>query len=203
MSAASQVAPGPAASRRRRRLAAAAVAVGVVAVLAAAAWSLAQGRDAVRVVGPDALAVPGGVVRVDSVVAAARPQHAMPGMGTDDDPVAEGMRRVSLDVTLAAEEGGELEYAVDDFTLRTGGDEAVTPHRSVLPGTLLPAGTQLSGTLVFEIPEQSTTGTLAYRGGGDLELALPAEGADPADPADPDRTPVPSHAPSDEHGPDH
>ena len=44
-----------------------------------------------------------GWARVDRVLSAARPQHAMPGMGSDDDPVAEGERRVSVEVTLQAD----------------------------------------------------------------------------------------------------
>jgi hypothetical protein len=81
-----------------------AVAAGVLAILLLATWSFAQGWGRGPVVGPGELAVDSGIARVDGVIAAAAPKHAMPGMGTDTDPVPEGMRRISLDVTPAAKD---------------------------------------------------------------------------------------------------
>lgn len=158
----------------KRLIRLAAVAAGVAAVLAGAAWAVSSAPppDA----GPGRLTLPdGGVVAVDQVISAARPRHAMPGMGTDADPVAEGERRVSIDVTLRASADQPLAYAVDRFSLQVTGAKARKPHRSVLPGTRLPAGTQLSGTLIFDVPVEATSGVLAYHGGGSTEVVLPPE----------------------------
>jgi hypothetical protein len=103
----------------------------------------------------------GGTVHVGQVHAAAPPQHAMPGMGTDDDPVAEGRRRVTLDVTLVADDDATLEYSVGRFALDVGG-QRMTPHRAVLPGRAVPAGAQLAGSLVFDVPHGARTGVLTF-----------------------------------------
>jgi hypothetical protein len=152
-----------------------AVAAAVVAVLLIATWSFAQGWGRGPVVGRGELAVDGGIVRVEGALSAARPQHAMPGMGTDEDPVADGDRRISVDVTLLAG-AGELRYAGDEFVLEVDGEPTKRlTHRDVLPGDVLPAGTSLSGTLMFDIPTDATLGTLSYAGGPGTEVVLPAE----------------------------
>lgn len=150
------------------------VAVAVLAVMAGGVWSVTAGVSGAQA-GPGEVAMPGGLARVDQVVSAARPAHAMPGMGEDDDPVAEGERRVSVEVTLLASEGEPLGYDVDDFTLEVPGAGVRAPHRAVLPGSEIPEGTQLSGTLVFDVPTEATAGSLGYGGGGTTELELPAE----------------------------
>ncbi|WP_298456720.1 hypothetical protein [uncultured Cellulomonas sp.] len=182
--ATSSVAPGATARavpvRARQWRTVGAVWAGVALVLLAAAWSVLHGWGRGPVPGPGELALGDGLVRVDAVVSAARPQHAMPGMGTDEDPVAAGDRRVSVDVTLLAG-AGPLEYAADRFALAVDGAAAdPLPHRAVLPGDVLPAGTQLSGTLVFDVPVDATSATLSYRGAGSTDVALPPEASGPA-----------------------
>ena len=151
------------------------VVAGVLAILLLAALSFAQGWGRGPVAGPGELVVDSGIARVDGVISAARPQHAMPGMGTDDDPVAEGMRRISIDLTLAAGTE-ELAYSAGRFTLDVDGEPADRQgHRDVLPGEVLPAGTQLSGTILVDVPVGATTGTLRYDGGPGTEIVIPAE----------------------------
>lgn len=167
-------APGTPAPEHELR-AVVAVVVAVVAVLLAASWSLAQGWGRGPVVGPGELALDGGIVRVEGALSAARPQHSMPGMGTDEDPVADGERRVSVDVTLLAG-ARDMQYAAERFALEVDGEPATRLlHRDVLPGDLLPPGTQLSGTLMFDIPADATVGMLSYAGGAATEVVLPAE----------------------------
>lgn len=173
---------------RRARVPAAVL--GVVLVVAAAVWSVSAGRALTA--DPSSITVGSGVGHVERVLSAARPQHAMPGMGSDDDPVAEGNRRVTVELTLEA--GDEpLRFSVSDFALRTGDGKALAPHRSLLPETEMPAGTTLSGVLVFDVPRDATQGQLSYDGGNPVELILPAEaGSDPA----PSGSTEPSHGPS-------
>ena len=163
-------------SDARRRGSRWAVAGGVLAVLAAALWSMTAVSGAVSPAGPGELGLVGGVVHVDGVVSAARPQHAMPGMGTDDDPVAEDERRISVDVTLRADEDDTLEFAAERFRLSAAGGPAAAPHKLVLPEEALPPGTSLSGTLIFDVPKDATSATLAY-GDSRTDLTLPAEAA--------------------------
>jgi hypothetical protein len=167
--------PRPREPRRRSVLVPLAALVGVVAVVAVAVWSLvwAVGKD--PDLGPGRVALEEGQVKVDRVTSAARPGMAMPGMGTDDDPVSEGMRRVSVDVTLQATEDDPLRFRVERFSLQAPGEEPVAPHRSVLPESVLPPGTQLSGTLVFEVPKDATTAVLRYDGGDGTDVGLPPE----------------------------
>ena len=175
-----------------------AVAGGVRAVLTAAVWSLTAVTGAVSPAGPDELGLVGGVVHVDRVTSAAPPQQAMPGMGTDDDPVAEGSRRVSFDVTLRADEDATLEYAASRFRLAAEGNAAAAPKKLVLPGEEIPPGTSLSGVLVFEVPEDATTATLSY-GDSRTPVVLPGEAEGDAPAAAPSA--APSNAPhTDGHG---
>ena len=152
------------------------VLAGVVAVLAGALWSLAAVSTAVSPAGPGEVGLVGGVVRVDAVVSAARAGQGMPGMGADNDPVANDERRISVDVTLRADEDASLEYAADRFRLTPEGGPATAPHKLVLPEEVLPPGTQLSGTLVFDVPVDAATATLSY-GEQSTSVDLPAEAA--------------------------
>lgn len=178
-----------------RRAQVPAAVLGVVLLVAAAVWSLSAARKLTA--DPMSVAVGSGVGHVEQVLSAARPQHAMPGMGSDDDPVAEGERRVTVELTLEAGEE-PLRFSVSDFALRTGEGKALAPHRSQLPETEMPAGTTLSGVLVFDVPRDATQGQLSYDGGDPVELSLPAEaGSDPSSSVDPSTGPghEPSHSP--------
>ena len=173
-----------------RRAQVPAAVLAVMLLVAAAVWSLSAARSLTA--DPTSVTVGSGVGHVEQVLSAARPQHAMPGMGSDDDPVAEGERRVTVELTLEA--GDEpLRFSVSDFALRTGDGKALAPHRSLLPETEMPAGTTLSGVLVFDVPRDATQGQLSYDGGDPVELILPAEaGSDPA----PSGSTEPGHGPS-------
>ena len=187
--------PGLAGAGRpsRQLLAAAAAAAGVLLVVLAAVWSVSSARSLTAP--PGSIVVGSGVARVDQVLSAARPQHAMPGMGSDDDPVAEAERRVSVEVTLQATGGETLRFSVADFALRVPGGVERPPHRSLLPETEMPAGTTLSGVLVFDVPRDATVGLLTYGDGGrSTELRLPAEeGVGPAPSATGSATGNPDH----------
>jgi hypothetical protein len=156
--------------RRKRGGLAYAVALAVLVVGAASSAVFAQDHQ---------LSVHGGTVHVERVLAAAPPRHAMPGMGTDNDPVPDGKRRVTVDVTLVADDRESLQYSVDRFSLDTG-DADARPHRAVLPGTTVPAGAQLSGSLVFDVPTGATQGVLTFSGRpGGTVVTLPDHTAPP------------------------
>src|SRR5919112_453281 len=108
-------------SRGRVWFAPVAIVAAVAAILLAAAWSLTSAPRPGAAPRAGELVMAGGIAQIDQVVSAARAQHAMPGMGTDNDPVAAGERRVSVDVTLFATGDEPLEYHVGDFTMALPG----------------------------------------------------------------------------------
>jgi Domain of unknown function (DUF4352) len=167
--------------------------LGMMLLVAAAVWSVSAARSLTA--DPLSVAVGSGVGRVERVLSAARPQHAMPGMGSDDDPVAEDERRVTVELTLEA--GDEvLRFSVSGFALRVGEGKALAPHRSLLPETEMPAGTTLSGVLVFDVPRDATQAQLSYDGGDPVELSLPVEaGPGPAPSGSVHPSTEPSHSP--------
>jgi hypothetical protein len=103
----------------------------------------------------------------------------MPGMGTDNDPVAQDERRISVDVTLRADQDATLEYVATRFRLAPEGESARRPHKLVLPGEELPPGTSMSGTLIYDVPKDTTTAVLAY-GKSRTSVVVPKESAGPA-----------------------
>jgi len=188
-------------TRGRSRLAPAAIVAAVVAILLGAAWSLTSAPRATVAPRQGEIVMAGGVAHIDQVVSAARPQHAMPGMGTDNDPVAAGERRVSVDITLFATDDEPLEYHVGDFTMVVPGGSPRRPRRAVLPGRSLPSGTQMSGTLVFDVPTTGTRVRLFYDDHPGTDVVLPAESRAP--PAGPTSTGTdhPSHSTTTDHKP--
>lgn len=155
-----------------------AMTVAVLAVVAVGGWSVVSTVTA-RPVLENVMFVPGGAVHVDAVYSAGRPRHRMPGMGMDNDPVPADKRRVSLDVTLVADDGDEaLDYTVRGFALALDGEPPLRPHKSVLPGTSVPPGTQLAGTLVYDVPRDARAGELRFAGTGTgaAAVVLPPEG---------------------------
>ena len=185
---------------RRRRLTVlvpVVAAVGVLGVVLAALWSLSPAGRSLTAP-PGELVVDAGVAHVDRVVSAARPSHAMPGMGSDDDPVAAGRRRVSVDLTLRATGDDPLRFTVDAFVLRTSDGTTLQPHRSQLPESELSPGTSMSGVLVFDVPKDVVQGQLSYGGtAGSVDLYLPLEAGTGDTPST--STGTPSHA--DDHPP--
>jgi hypothetical protein len=170
-------------SAGRVRLTQSSIVAAVAAILLAAGWSLTAAPRPDVAPRAGELAMAGGIAHVDRVVSAARPQHAMPGMGTDNDPVAAGERRVSVDVTLFATDDEPLEYHVGDFEMAVPGGTPRRPRRAILPGRSLPSGTQLSGTLVFDVPDTTTRVRLSYDGSPGTDVVLPRESrAPPAGP---------------------
>ena len=178
-----------------RRAQVPAAVLGVVLLVAAAVWSLSAARSLTA--DPMSVTVGSGVGHVEQVLSAARPQHAMPGMGSDDDPVAADERRVSVEVTLQATGDAPLRFAVDDFALRVPGGAERPPHRSLLPESEMPPGTTLSGVLVFDVPRDAKVALLSYGDGRAIELTLPAEeasGPAPSPSGSVTGSPDPSHA---------
>ena len=147
-----------------------------VAVLALGGWSFTL-RPAPTPTTDGTVAMPGGAVHVEAVREAVKSTHAMPGMGSDNDPVPAGSRRVTVEVTLVAAEDESMPYAVDRFALDLGGAGRVTPHSAVMPGRELPAGTSMAAALTFDVPESARAAVLTFEGSGATEVAIPAGSA--------------------------
>lgn len=170
--------------RRRRRVGGLLLTLAVVAAVVAGGWgvvsSLAAGAPPARI--GEAAEVPGGILRVDKVT----PEHMAPmqmknfakkGMsmsGMVPDMTPKGQRRFNVDVTLAAEESGGLGYSEDQFRVAGEGVKETGPLRSKLGSGEIPAGSAISNTLVFQVPEKADNLVLSFDGGRRIALDLPA-----------------------------
>ena len=118
------------------------------------------------------MVVPGGLLRVDRVV----PEHMVPmqhskfadagmsmsAMGMDMPPA--GSRRFTVEVTLVGQASGGLRYTADDFQISGDGVAATGPLRSLLGNGVVPSGSAMSGTLVFQVPETAQQLYLHFAG---------------------------------------
>src|SRR3712207_7379842 len=96
---------------------------------------------------------------------------SMSSMGMDVAP--EGQRRFAVDVTLAASEGSDLSHSPrDDFRISGKGIEDSAPIRYQLEGGTLPAGSAISGSLVFQAPEEVRSVMLSFGDDGGQKIAL-------------------------------
>ena len=169
---------------RRPLLAGVLLAVAVVAVLAAGGWglfsALGAGQPPARM--GEAVEASGGLVRVDDVT----PEHMTPmqpekfaqsgmnmsSMGMDMAP--KGQRRFAVGVTLSGGEGANLRYSPEDFRITGEGlEEETGPIRHRLAAGTLGKGSAISGTLVFEVPEEAEGLELSFDGGRPVSLDLP------------------------------
>ena len=186
-------APNPAipapvgAAKGRARAANLLLLAAVVAALAAGVWGLISllGTEAPPARVGEAVEVSGGVVAVDKVT----PEHMAPmqsskfsaggmnmsSMGMDMAP--EGYERFAVFVTLAADEDGDLAYSSEDFRVSGEGMKEDGPVRSELEVGTIPAGSAVSGNLVFQAPEEAKELKLSFDGGRSVALDLgPAAG---------------------------
>ncbi len=142
-----------------------AFALTVLAAFAAAGWGVIY--SSLNTAPParvgETVEVQGGLLRVDSV----SPEHmapmqmgkfaqsGMPGMSSMGmDMAPEGQKRFVVDVTLGAD-NGELSYSPEDFRISGEGVEQSAPIRAELDSGTIPAGSAISGSLVFQVPEET------------------------------------------------
>ena len=167
-------------SPARRRLARGLVALAACAALAAGAWgafsSLSSGAPAASVGEP--VPIDGGRMVVESVA----PEHMAPmkmgkfaasGMNmasTGMDMAPEGYRRFSAQVSLSSNEQQGLSYSPRSFTVTGSRMREATPIRSQLGSGEIPAGGTVSGTLVFQVPEDAASLALGLDGSRSVSL---------------------------------
>lgn len=169
-------------SRRRPLIAGALLFVATLAAIAVGGWGLlaSLASPAPPAAVGEAVEVPGGgLLRVDGVT----PEHMAPmkmnkfgasGMSmqsTGMDMAPEGFRRFTVDVSLAAREGGSFSYSAKDFTLSGERVEETAPLRHQLEAGTLASGSATSGALVFQVPEEASNLMLSF-GDGRQPVAL-------------------------------
>ena len=167
---------------RRNPIGGALLVLATVAALAFGIWglssSVATGPAPARM--GETVEVPGGAVRVDGVAPErmapmqmkkfAEKGMNMSGMGVDMTP--KGFRRFSADVTLVGQGSGGLAYSEERFRLTGEGTKETKPLRSTLePGTVS-QGSAVSGTIVFQVPEEAKGLRLSFDGGTPVALDL-------------------------------
>lgn len=169
-------------NKRRARGANVLLLAAVVAAIAAGVWGLISslGTEAPPARVGEAVEVSGGVLVVDKVT----PEHMAPmrsnkfsaggmnmsSMGMDMAP--EGYERFAVVVTIAADEDGELSYSPEDLRLGGEGMKEDGPVRSELEAGTIPAGSAVSGNLVFQAPEEASKLRLSLDGGRPVALDL-------------------------------
>jgi hypothetical protein len=142
-----------------------AVLAAVVAILLCAAWSLTSAPRPSATPRPVRVAVTGGVAHLASPSA--------------DSPAASGEAPVSAEVALLAAGDQPLEYHVGAFEHVRPGGTPRRPRRAVLPSRQLPLGTRPSGTVVFDLPADSTRAALWYEDPAATVDVLPKESRAP------------------------
>jgi hypothetical protein len=167
----------------RRRVGAGLLALAVLFALGSGLWGTLNPSAGSPVPVGEAVEVSGGEFRVAAVL----PEHmehmqagrfagadmgGMAGMGVDMTP--EGYRRLTVEVTLAAGEE-PIRYARERFRV-SGPELAETPPmRGELAEGVVPAGSAVSGVLVFQVPKE-TAGELYlnFDGSRSVDLIAPA-----------------------------
>lgn len=159
--------------QRPTRLAIVLLVIGVSLAASVVLSQIVPGSQARRVPPARAgelVALVGGAVRVDRVTPE-QTQPVLPGQfnraasttGAGVDAVPPGHRRFSVGVTLVSHAAEGMRYGADRVwltgtNLRTGG-----LHRHQLGAGLLPAGEAISGTLIFQVPNEATNLLLNVR----------------------------------------
>lgn len=168
--------PAGTTDRRRRRTTAVLLATGLLAVgliIGLALQVLAQdstpGTDDVIDLGDGRLSVTD--VRPELMT---HPEGMPAGMMPD--PVPDGFRRFSVDVVLTAS-ATALPYSWDSLRVSAPGMEAADPLRGSLDSGVLPAGAKISGSILFQVPDDVEDVSLSVDGYAD---AIPLE-LSPAD----------------------
>jgi hypothetical protein len=152
-----------------------------------AAGVLGGARASVAARPGEAIAVPGGLLRVDRVApehmaAMHAGQFASAGMSMPPstmDMAPEGYRRFSVDISFAGQSGAGVRYAAEQFQLTGAGMAATGALRYSLGGGVVPAGSVASGNLVFQVPNQASNFLLHF-GGSTRPIALYPEPSEPA-----------------------
>lgn len=128
----------------------------------------------------DEVALPGGALRVEQVI----PEHLAPmnhgryanlGMTMSSmvpDSTPEGQRTFTVLVTLIGRGADGLELSADQFTVSGAGVAPTSPLRSDLGYSRVPAGSGMTGVLVFRVPAEAQRLTLRYAGGHPVILQL-------------------------------
>lgn len=163
---------------RVSRLTWAGLAAGVAIVLGVGIWGISAPRGEEQ--DPDlallgqGLRVAGGIVRVDQARDTSV-RHVMQGMDFADQQ-GPGMVRYAVTVALSAT--GTKDIAVDPaaFLIEGEGVSGLAPFGDDLGADVVPAGTRLSFTLVYQIPEAAERLVLVVPG-AEERVALTPGGA--------------------------
>ncbi len=149
------------------------LAVAVAGMFGAGVWGLLVPRNSSSTTGVSSVAtvsLPDGTLRVHGLVDKQVGQ-TMPGMGATED-VPAGLRRFAVTITLGATRGRPLAYSRRGFTVFGPGVKPVSPVSGQLEqGSLLP-GQAISGSLTFDVPDDSRS--LSLRFGNAPAVRLPS-----------------------------
>lgn len=164
--------PGaPAPSRRRETL----LVAGLTALMTAAVLALVGllAGPAAGPVEPGMVQVAGGQVSLATI----RPEvmshpEDMPA-SMMPDPIPAGYARYAIEVTLTADDDEPLAYSASQIRVAAGDEPPVGPVRQSLGDGVVPPGSSLTTSLVYEVPEDARRATLLIDG-REMPFLLPA-----------------------------
>lgn len=110
------------------------------------------------------LPVAGGTLTVDRVAPEVQSHPKGMPAGMMPDPVPDGFRRVSVDVTIRSTEDGSMAYASDQIDVDAPDMSPTVPIRSTLDEGTLSEGERVTGSLLFQIPDDVRVVTLSVAG---------------------------------------
>jgi hypothetical protein len=135
----------------RRAVVVTLVVVAVVAVVAAVFGLRAVLDD--EPVASDSISVPHGTLVVNSVTPEVMKHPKGMPASMMPDPIPDGFQRFSIDVTVFAEEDESARYDSGDLRVSARDVEPTAPLRGTLGSGTIPAGGQVTGTALFQVPD--------------------------------------------------
>jgi hypothetical protein len=110
------------------------------------------------------LALPHGTLMVNTVTPEimkhpkGMPASMMP------DPVPDGFQRFSVDVTIFADDGSAARYDAAELRVTGDGVKATAPMRGTLGSGIIPDGGRVTGTVLFQVPDDARSVLLGVQG---------------------------------------
>jgi len=121
------------------------------------------------------LALPHGTLVVNTVTPEIM-QHPK-GMPASmmPDPVPDGFQRFAVDLTIFADDGGPARYDAAELQVTGKGFEPSTPIRGTLGSGTIPEGGRVTGSVLFQVPDDVRSVLLGVRGESEqVRVRVPA-----------------------------
>jgi hypothetical protein len=148
--------------------------VALLAVLGAVAALRAVSRDAATTAG-DELALGHSSLVVGAVTPEVMKHPKGMPASMMPDPIPDGFQRFSVDVTVYADEGAAASYDARRIRVTDPKGRSSAPVRGTLGSGTIPAGGQVRGSVLFQLPAEVRTVSMSVVGdAGRIRVRIPA-----------------------------